>query len=346
MNFLFISGQGEGLGLALRLKEQKYRVTCWIREGTAKSNYDRLLYKKHWESVLDDKPVVVFDSIGGGKTAERLKNDGFRVIGASMFADMVEHDWEAAKDVLGSTGLEFTTRPIPPLYNIEGWFDGKDFIDHTTWYLRRTRLMNGDLGPRTSCSGTLIWTENTCSVRMVQLAQLLAYQNYIGPVSLSSDIEGRIFDIVLRFTYDTLPAWLGLTEEIDQLLEKDLPPQSSDKFAAAVRVSLPGYGYPSKVREEFVIPNMAQQVRELSREDLPHLYLYDCKLDVENRLWTTGRRVPFVATGTGDTPTRAFQQAYYTAGKAILPDKQYRTDLVEVFHKDIETMCKHSVGGL
>ncbi len=104
--FLLISGGGDGLGLALRLRMEGNDVGVWIREGRAKSNYDGLLAKpKKWDEFLDASTIVIFDSSGGGRTADRLRARGHFVFAGSTFADSLELDRTIALDFMSQAGI-------------------------------------------------------------------------------------------------------------------------------------------------------------------------------------------------------------------------------------------------
>src|SRR6267154_2750732 len=99
--FLLLSQGGDGLGLALRLKQNGHQVAAWIRGKLEKDNYDGLIEKvRKWEDYLDKDTIIVFDSSGGGKTADRLRSRGHFVFAGSSFADNLEHDRELAFELL------------------------------------------------------------------------------------------------------------------------------------------------------------------------------------------------------------------------------------------------------
>jgi phosphoribosylamine---glycine ligase len=138
--FLLMSGGGDGLGLALRLRMEGNDVAVWIREGRAKSNYDGLLKKvKKWEEFLDANTIVVFDSSGGGRTADRLRARGHFVFAGSQFADVLELDRAAALDIMSQAGIR-----TPEARTFHSWEKAKGYVKE-----RDTRLVfkaSGDTG--------------------------------------------------------------------------------------------------------------------------------------------------------------------------------------------------------
>jgi phosphoribosylamine--glycine ligase len=123
--FLVISGGGDGLGLALRLRMEGHNVAVSIREKRAKQNYDGLLVKlatTQWPEFLDAATTVVFDSSGGGRTAARLKGQGHFVFAGSPFADTLELDRPAAFELMRQAGIK-----TPEFQTFTSWEKGKAF---------------------------------------------------------------------------------------------------------------------------------------------------------------------------------------------------------------------------
>lgn len=121
--FLFLSGAGDGLGLGLYLKRKGHQVAVWIREKRSRNNYNGLLQKvKVWDEYLDKDTVVIFDSTGGGNTADRLQRMGYKVFGGSSFADHLEKDRGAAFELLKQVGVK-----MPHSETFYSWEDGKAY---------------------------------------------------------------------------------------------------------------------------------------------------------------------------------------------------------------------------
>lgn len=125
MKFLMMSARGDGLGLALRLKQNGHQVAAWIKGKTEKENYEGLIEKidKRWEDYLDEKTIVIFDSSGGGRTADRLRARGHFVFAGSTFADNLEYDRELAFELLAQCGVK-----VPPFKTFYSWQDGKAYV--------------------------------------------------------------------------------------------------------------------------------------------------------------------------------------------------------------------------
>ncbi len=409
--FLLISGGGDGLGLALRLKMEGHNVAISIKEPRAKSNYDGLLVKpKKWDDFLDASTIVIFDSSGGGRTADRLRARGHFVFAGSTFADSLELDrplaldfmsqagirvpesktfrsWEKAKGYVkerntrlvfkasGDTGnflgsyvsydpgdliemldhfAEVTAGQGKPEFILqdfiegtevssEGWFNGQEFMSPWNHTLERKQLMNDGLGPSGGCAGNLVWLEresnHVIEEGIARMAPILREHEYIGPIDLNTVVnkEGVWgLEFTPRFGYDALPALLELVEggiggTIAAMARGEVPTSLPlvDRKAAGLRISIPPY--PS----EHFHPDEGIPIRGLTREDRDHLYFFDVKLNDANHLVSTNAFGAIVTvTGSGEGITDAFVGPMEIAKRAKIPQKQYRTDLVNVFIRE------------
>jgi phosphoribosylamine-glycine ligase len=124
--FLMLSGSGEGYGLALRLRQAGHLVAVNCRDTRTKDNYNGLLQKldsaANWENYLDDKTIVLFDSSGGGKTADRLRARGHFTWAGSVFADQIELDRSLAFELLEQAGVRF-----PETKTFFDWEEGRKY---------------------------------------------------------------------------------------------------------------------------------------------------------------------------------------------------------------------------
>lgn len=405
--FLLISGGGDGLGLALRLRFEGHDVAVYIREGQQKENYDGLLKKvARWSDGLEDSTIVIFDSTGGGRTASRLKAQGYAVFAGSVFADQLELDrstalqlmdqvgiktptsrtfksWDKAREYAGnhdqrlvfkSSGeggrgnsyvsydkgdmiemLEYFESITPGKVEIvlqdfvegleistEGWFNGRDFMEPFNHTVERKQLMNEGLGPSGGCAGNLIWlakeTNHVIEEGIKLMAPVLRDHDFVGPIDLNAVVNSEGvwgLEFTPRFGYDALPALLELVDGeiggvIASMARKEYPKTFpvKDKRAVGVRVSIPPYPT-ERYKSDEGIP-----IRGLTREDRSHLYFYDVKLNEKNQLVSTKATGAIVTiTNSGDTIQEALEPVMETAKRAKIPNKQYRTDLGEVFNR-------------
>jgi phosphoribosylamine---glycine ligase len=141
MKFLLLSGAGDGLGLALRLKDEGNEVAVWIKNNLARDDFDGLLKKlTNWNSFLDKETIVVFDSTSGGKTADRLRSKGNLVFGGSSFADLLEHDRGTAFGIMEEVGIK-----VPYSETFTSFEEAKAYVKKNEQ--RLAFKPTGDMGP-------------------------------------------------------------------------------------------------------------------------------------------------------------------------------------------------------
>lgn len=122
--FLLMSLKGDGLGLALRLRAAGHEVKARIVGKAEKLNYEGLIEKvDKWDDHLDKETIVVFDSTGGGATADRLRARGNHVFLGSVFADNLELDRELAFELLEQAGVK-----VPVFKTFYDWQEGKAYV--------------------------------------------------------------------------------------------------------------------------------------------------------------------------------------------------------------------------
>ena len=105
--FLFVSDIGLIGDLAYAVKNEGNEVRYYIRSKTDKDVSDGFVEKTDdWESLKDWAEVIVFDDIGFGNTAERLRKEGRAVIGGSAASDRLELDRDFGHEQLKRAGLQ------------------------------------------------------------------------------------------------------------------------------------------------------------------------------------------------------------------------------------------------
>lgn len=417
MKFLVMSGAGDGLGLAYRLRAEGNEVGVWIKDPHAKDDFDGLLRKydtmQNALKSLTSDTIIVFDSTGGGRTADRLRGEGYSVFGGSVFADQLERDRGTAFEFMREVGIR-----VPPskgftsfararkyvqdrdqrlvfkpsgdmgpevttyvsydqedmlemleffesrtrgevdfelqdmvedglLVSSELWIDGERVIPNLTNHtFERKPLMNGDIGPSGGCAGNVVFFPKPGPNRILEegilrMEPILAAQQYVGPIDLNTIVNDDgvwALEFTPRFGYDALPAFLELLDQpVGELIsqfakgEKGIQPKVKRGWGGALRVTIPPYPN-EKVRSAEGLP-----IRGLERSDRPHLYMYNVALDDRNKLVSTKAfGVVGAFTGFGDDIAGALKIPYELADRVRVPNKQYRTDLCEIFCEDHE----------
>jgi len=102
--FLFISWESLSGDLAWKIKNEGHEVKCFIKNCT--DEYDGILEKvPEWKSFVDWADVVVFDDVGFGEEADRLRKSGKAVVGGSIYTDKLEENREFGQSEMKRLGM-------------------------------------------------------------------------------------------------------------------------------------------------------------------------------------------------------------------------------------------------
>ena len=104
--FLFISDVGCIGDLAYTVRTEGCIVKYCILDKYEKNVSDGFVDKvDDWEKYIDWADVIVFDDIGFGSFAEKLRKEGKAVVGGSPASDKLELDRDLAQEELKNAGV-------------------------------------------------------------------------------------------------------------------------------------------------------------------------------------------------------------------------------------------------
>lgn len=412
-NFFIISEGGDGLGLAIRLKEEGHRVAIQIKDSRLEERGENLVEK---DTLQGYNPIIIADCTGSGSILDAYRDAGGYTFGGSQVADRLEGDRSFASKVFSEAGIQepdsesftswedgeafaaqqadkrlvfkpegkwsgnlpsYVSRDLDDLLNYmkqirstigeaepefvlqeyidgtcissEAWYAKDHFILPTNHTLERKQFMCGDIGPSGGCTGNVVWRceEGDCPLcrNLERLSSFLEENAYCGCIDInfviSKEGEAYALEFTPRFGYDAFPTLLyGLFDEnFGNFIEscaKGRGPYTMPLrpgFAAGVRVSEPPWpseDYKSKA-------NLS--IRGLRRDNLEKFYVYEVS-SRENSLVTSGGvGIIGVAIGYSENSIEeAFEDAYKVCREIQLQDKQYRTDLSDVFKSDLRKL--------
>lgn len=110
--------------LAYRISQEDNEVKFHIQSDTEKDVGDGFVEKADaWENLVDWADVIVFDDIGFGKTADKLRAEGKKVVGGSIFTDKLENDREFGQQELAKVGVS-----ILPSWNFSDFDEAIKFV--------------------------------------------------------------------------------------------------------------------------------------------------------------------------------------------------------------------------
>lgn len=237
----------------------------------------------------------------------------------------------------------------------EIWFDGSIALPLMNHTLERKELMNGNLGPSGGCTGNLVWAcddgeEKKCPLckEAQKLIPFLKENSYHGPIDLNvivaedgSGVYGLEF--TPRIGYDATPTllWQLIDGDVGHFLGDisrrqygtNSPIIKRGGFGAGLRLTIPPWPT-EKYTADADIP-----IFGLSPKDLEDVYLYNVKKGERTALASAGVwGILMLFTGSGDSAKKAFKMPQKLAEDIHVSNKQYRTDLVEEFQKDLDTL--------
>ncbi|MFA6306267.1 MAG: phosphoribosylamine--glycine ligase [Patescibacteria group bacterium] len=122
--FLFVSLESLSGDLAWSLVKEGHSVKAYIKAKSDADVYDGFVEKvDSWEAYKDWADVILFDDVGFGPIAERLRKQGKLVIGGSAYTDRLEIDREFGQAEMKSHGIN-----ILPSWQFNNYAEAIEFI--------------------------------------------------------------------------------------------------------------------------------------------------------------------------------------------------------------------------
>ncbi len=123
-NFLFVSIEALSTDLAWHLTKAGHQVKLCTKSQNETDVGEGCVVKVDvWESLKDWAEVIVFDDIGFGETAEKLRSEGKSVVGGSVYTDKLENDREFGQNELKDAGVDTV-----PSWNFTSFDEAIDFV--------------------------------------------------------------------------------------------------------------------------------------------------------------------------------------------------------------------------
>lgn len=118
-NFYIISEGGDGLGLAVRLKEEGHKVAINILDAKFEDRGENLVTK---DTLPGFNPILVADCTGSGAILDAYREVGGYTFGGSQVADRLEMDRSFASQIFKEAGIQ-----EPDSQSFSSWEDGEAF---------------------------------------------------------------------------------------------------------------------------------------------------------------------------------------------------------------------------
>ena len=228
----------------------------------------------------------------------------------------------------------------------EAWItqDGYCAVNHT---LETKKLMAGDIGPATGCSGAVTWmpTRETSAFKqgLKKATKQLGDDGYCGPIDLNSICaDGELYGLewTPRFGYEgacnltrLLPIPFG--DFCYQVASGKTPSPliPAHGFSATIRLSVPPYPMEGKSRKLYAEGIPIDGI-DLKR-DLQNFFLSDVRLVPDSDELETAGESGFIGApiGVGDTMGEAFGEVVEKIKSLDIPNLQWRNDVSECCQK-------------
>ena len=126
IKFLFVSLEALIGDLAWEIKKEGHEVKYYIQKKSEKDVCDGFLEKiDEWEKYKDWADIIVFDDVGFGDIAEKLRKEGKPVVGGSVYTDKLEMDRNFGQEEMKRVGINTL-----PFWNFSDFDESIKFIQN------------------------------------------------------------------------------------------------------------------------------------------------------------------------------------------------------------------------
>lgn len=338
MKWLFVSQNGESLGLAMHLSSEGHQVGFLVPEGVSVGV--GLVDSTPQEGLAD---INVLEGSRLAQDADALRSSGVRVFGDSRWSNALDNSQEYGLELAQAIGwpLDGVLNGIN-LYTTV-WFNGSTFISVYNSFVYR-RFMSGGKGPDIEFAGALSnFSLPTTMLRdriLTPLARMLKRVNHRGCFHVHSLVAGSEYCVKELSASSNHPLALAAFENsripcTDVVLrafnESSEPIAHLEPWTTTVMFSAPPYPYKDAELK-------ASEIKGIEPANLKHLWLVDMKR--EAGMWQgagLSGKLGYV-TARGKFPSEAVGRAYRTLRNLSLPDMQYRDDIGRNVSTMIDTL--------
>ena len=332
MNILFISHEGDSLGLAMRCRSEGHPTHLYISKEEAgcvgDGLIDKPLTRRRLKKLSGDciatnidellkevKPdLVVFDSVGFGKVADYLRERGIAVFGSSFWSDTLITSTDYGKQMMKRLNVDVVSgEEYVVLWN------GTTIV--SSFLIRNeTRLMTGSLGLNVDSVGNVMIEHSPKKYDELseRVEKLLKKVKFRGILSI-----GKKFDVSVRYLPLILETYKGsIADFLFSIAScKNYEGEVTSDYAVSILLSIPPYPYQP--------PSKSVSIEGVNECNLKHLHLIDVakpSADGEYETAEASGRVGWV-TARGRSVKEAKKRAYITISNLRIQDVQYRLDV-------------------
>jgi phosphoribosylamine--glycine ligase len=223
---------------------------------------------------------------------------------------------------------------------VGAYFNGREFLSTACIDFEHKRFFTGELGELTGEMGTIVsyrGSDKLFAASLAKMAPLLREGGYLGYINLNMIVneEGLWpLEFTSRFGYPGFAICEALHDEgwehiFQHMLRQDgLRIATRPGYAAGVVLTVPPFPY-SHGYDELSKGAPLSFRPGMTAADHAALYFAEVERRGEHLVTSGNTGYVGVATGTGASVTEAKNAAYALAGKVVLPNLRYRTDIGE-----------------
>lgn len=325
MKVLFVSETGLNLGLAMRCDSDGHDVRYHCPTGCGTG-----IIKTYDEGDIVD--MVIFDSNTYASRAERMRDEGTKILGTSRWASMLSHDGTYRSQLIQAMGFNLNGVSSGTNFYVTAWFNGERFIAHYLSLVYR-RFMAGGAGPDLSCTGMVAAfkdvTPKTFDTFVAPLEKSLKRLNHRGPVHIHvlanregwcvKDIDASFIHplSLLLFENTNLAASAVMLSLFD---ETSKPLKPVDGWAAGLQLSVTPFPHGELKADRFI------QTQGIIAANINHLWLANVSRR-DNGYVAHAQGLLGYVTARGYDEHECVRRMYRTVGNLKVPDLQYRNDV-------------------
>lgn len=339
MKFMTICERGEGLPIALRLKDEGYSSKLLnlrnsaVGEGLVDvvyprkedgGNVERIIIKNSTKDTM-----LIFTKSAFGSLADKLQTEGYLTFGASNFHASMQSSADYVMAINTLYGVQHIPDGLGNACALEAWFSGEDFIYPVFGLFPEYGFMPGDVGPVTECAGVTGFAFKNFrpprfQASLEKLKPLLKKVDYRGPISVDvvgnavvRYICGMRFDFVYLFMQLIDQPFGKLLIDVARGMVKGLRVRYD--YGMCVRATMPPYPHGTLTPAALAIASV-----DALKEGLIPIGL---SKQEDQLVTSTYSGEAFCVYGLGATVKDAQAVTFQRIGKLIVPDLQFRIDI-------------------
>jgi len=349
MKILFISSDGNCLGLVMRCDAEEHLTSLYIenRSNAMVGNcmVDKPVFSKFLTNNAgdvipsavnqlvkeSDPELVVVLGTRLGKVADYIKKEcKLPVVGASHFTDTLSSSPTYAEKIMTRAGVHKSDADVGIPIELVAWWNGLAFTTPMVVH-NITRFMNNNLGSSVTSVGnvihSLLFTSELLTETMCKMTAILCKSSFRGCFGMKCLVND---DRVECVEFNTNPYYLSSMLEVYkgsvvQLLYSianggKIDGEFTSDYGVSILASVPPY--PSEVKS-----NILTSVVGLNEKNVKHVYVMDAAY-FNNELVCAGSsgKLAFVSARGRDIK-EACRRAYKTLSHLGINNIQYRTDV-------------------